>query len=433
MFIHTVVSGDTLRDIALIYGTTRRELIRLNELGEGNILVPGLHLLVPGRTRNVAQPYRIQPGDSLASIAERIGISQTNLERWLGVRDTTGVSLTAGTTIWVPKTITEKRTIEVNAYLLPSGTSSDVEVIQDISNLTYLCIFSYEARADGSLQKPRPDQQVVRTAAGYNITPLMTVTNFDGTTFNAELAHTLITNTSLRERLSMNIINTMKERGFRGVNVDFEHMNPEDRQPYNQFIRDLGTTVRRQGFTISIALGPKTSDTPEAAWMGAFDYRTLGAEVDFVMLMTYEWGWVGGPPMAVAPINQVRAVLKYATSVIPSNKILMGVPLYGYDWELPFQKGRLASSMSANGAQDLALERQVPIRWDNDSASPNFLYTVNNERHIVWFEDAMSVAAKFNLVFDFNLRGVSYWVLPNSFPQNWNLLNDVFEVRKIGQ
>nr|WP_245577983.1 glycosyl hydrolase family 18 protein [Alicyclobacillus herbarius] len=207
-------------------------------------------------------------------------------------------------------------------------------------------------------------------------------------------------------------------------------MNPGDRQPYNEFIHDLGSAVRREGFMMSIALGPKTSDMPEAAWMGAFDYRTLGAEVDFLMLMTYEWGWVGGPPMPVAPINQVRAVLEYATSVIPSNKILMGIPLYGYDWRLPHQPGRLASGLSANAAQNLALERQVPIQWDHDAASPYFHYTVENERHIVWFEDAMSVAAKFNLVFEFDLRGVSYWVLPNSFPQNWNLLNDVFEIQK---
>ncbi|WAH38656.1 glycosyl hydrolase family 18 protein [Alicyclobacillus dauci] len=428
MFIHTVVSGDTLGDIARIYGTTTRELDHLNELATLDVLVPGLHLLVPGRTRNVAQPYRIQPGDSVASIAQRIGISETNLERWLGFRGTIGTDLTAGTTIWVPKPVPQKRTIEVNSYLLPSGKVHDVEIIQGISNLTYLCIFSYQATTDGGLQII-PDQQAVRAAAQYNITPLMSVTNGPG--FRPELAHTLITNVSLREQFIRNIVNTAKQRGFRGVNVDFEHMNPGDRQPYNQFIHDLGNAVHAQGLSISIAMGPKTSDAPQQPWMGAFDYKTLGAEVDFLMLMTYEWGWVGGPPMAIAPINQVRAVLEYATSVIPSNKILMGIPLYGYDWELPHQPGGLASGLSANDAQNLALERQVPILWDNESASPYFLYDVDNKRHIVWFEDAMSVAAKFNLIFDFDLRGISYWVLPNSFPQNWNLLNDVFEIRKL--
>ncbi|GMA62073.1 LysM peptidoglycan-binding domain-containing protein [Alicyclobacillus fastidiosus] len=112
MFIHTVVSGDTIRDIARIYGTTTRELERLNELSTRDVLVPGLHLLVPGQNRYVARPYRIQSGDSVASVAQKIGLSETNLERWLGFRGAIGTDLTAGTTIWVPKSVPQKRTIE---------------------------------------------------------------------------------------------------------------------------------------------------------------------------------------------------------------------------------------------------------------------------------------------------------------------------------
>jgi spore germination protein len=130
-------------------------------------------------------------------------------------------------------------------------------------------------------------------------------------------------------------------------------------------------------------------------------------------------------------MNQVRAVLNYATSVIDPKKILMGVVLYGYNWEIPWRKGRLASSVSNNEAQNLALNEQVPIQWDEPSASPYFEYTEEGQKHIVWFEDALSVAAKFNLIYDYNLRGVTYWVLPNDFPQNWYLLHDTFDIKKV--
>lgn len=135
--------------------------------------------------------------------------------------------------------------------------------------------------------------------------------------------------------------------------------------------------------------------------------------------------------MAIAPYDQVRAVLKYATSVIAPSKILMGMSLYGYDWQTPFEKGRLASGISNNSAQNLAQERQVPIMWDAASVSPYFRYDSNQQPHEVWFDDALSVAAKLNLVYEFGLRGVSYWVLGNSFPQNWHLIREAFEVKKL--
>lgn len=134
--------------------------------------------------------------------------------------------------------------------------------------------------------------------------------------------------------------------------------------------------------------------------------------------------------MAVAPLNQVRAVLNYATSQMRPEKILMGMALYGYDWTLPYPSG-LASSLSNNSAQNLGILQQTPIQWDPAAASPWFRYRTASAQREVWFEDALSVAAKFQLVYELGLRGVSYWVLPNSFPQNWYLLGNSFVVKKV--
>lgn len=298
MQIHTVVQGDTLRSIAEKYGTTVRELLHFNELETQDVLVPGLHLLVPGTTQLV-QPYNVRQGDTIESIARKIGISNEVLANWTGLEGANAAkNLTPGTTLYLPKPLTAKKSIEVNGYLLPTGTDSDASILQDVSLMTYLSIFSYQARADGTLVAPS-DKQALKAAKQYRIAPLMTVTNFDGNNFNTELAHTILANASIRRRLIETILKTLSNNGFRGVNVDFEHMRPGDRALYNQFIQELGDSVRAKNFSISIAMGPKTSDDPQASWMGAFDYRTLGSEVDFLMLMTYEWGWVGGPPMAI--------------------------------------------------------------------------------------------------------------------------------------
>lgn len=290
MWIHTVVQGDTVRGIADEYNTTTRELLHLNELQSQDVIVVGQHLVIPGAPY-LAQTYTVRQGDTVASLARKSGVTQTELKRWLGP-----IPVNTGSAIPLPQRITQKRAIEVNGYIVPNGTASDARLVRGVADrMTYLSVFSYQAKADGTLT-PQPDTEAVNAAKRAGIQPLMTLTNFDGNNFNTELAHTLIANASLRQRLIQNAVTTARQRGFKGVNVDFEHMRPGDRTLYNTFVRELGAASRRQGLSISIAMGPKTSDDPTAAWMGAFDYKTLGAEVDFLMLMTYEWGWVGGPP-----------------------------------------------------------------------------------------------------------------------------------------
>ena len=136
--------------------------------------------------------------------------------------------------------------------------------------------------------------------------------------------------------------------------------------------------------------------------------------------------------MAVSPITQMRKVMEYAVSVVPKQKIMMGMPLYGYDWTLPYVPGgKFAKSFSPQRAIQLALRYGVSIRYDKDSQAPWFRYTDEQGRqHEVWFEDARSVQAKFDLVKELGLRGFYYWVLGNEFPQNWLLIQDNFVVRK---
>lgn len=135
--------------------------------------------------------------------------------------------------------------------------------------------------------------------------------------------------------------------------------------------------------------------------------------------------------MAVSPIGPVRRVLQYAKTEMPAEKIMMGQNLYGYDWTLPFQPGTTAKALSAQGAIALAARQNVPIQYDARAQAPFFEYTDDEgRRHQVWFEDARSIQAKFNLVKQMGLRGVSYWKLGLPFPQNWLLIESNFRVRK---
>jgi spore germination protein len=148
--------------------------------------------------------------------------------------------------------------------------------------------------------------------------------------------------------------------------------------------------------------------------------------------MTYEWGYSGGPPMPVSPIGPVRKVIEYALTEMPASKIMMGQNLYGYDWTLPYVPGgQYARAVSPQRAIEIAAENNAAISYDYTAQAPYFNYTdTAGKQHRVWFEDARSIQAKFNLVKELGLRGVSYWKLGLSFPQNWLLIENNFDVVK---
>ncbi|MDF2677645.1 MAG: glycoside hydrolase family 18, partial [Bacillota bacterium] len=182
---------------------------------------------------------------------------------------------------------------------------------------------------------------------------------------------------------------------------------------------------------VSTALAPKESAEQRGVLYEAHDYPFHGRVADFVVLMTYEWGWRGGPPQAISPIDKMRSVLEYAVSVMPRDKILMGFQIYARDWVLPHVQGQIAETFSEQEAMRRAYKYDAIIRYDEKAQSPYYNYKDEQGiQHEVWFEDARSAQAKFDLAKEFNLRGISYWALGYPFPQNWILLNDNFNIKK---
>ncbi|WP_250278023.1 glycosyl hydrolase family 18 protein [[Clostridium] colinum] len=137
--------------------------------------------------------------------------------------------------------------------------------------------------------------------------------------------------------------------------------------------------------------------------------------------------------MAVAPINKVKQVLDYAITVIPPEKIFMGIPNYGYDWPLPFIKGvTKAKSIGNVEAIDIARKNNAEILFDEIAKAPYFYYYDNNNiEHVVWFEDARSIYEKLTTAFSYGFIGVGYWNIMRPFPQNWLVLSQLFDIYKI--
>lgn len=325
-----------------------------------------------------------------------------------------------------------KRSITSVGFLEPVAAGPAVAEVNKVGDhLSYVAVFSYRVKPDGSLIRV-DDKAAIAAINRSGAIPMMVLTNFLEGNFSPDVAYRIFTDKLASKRLIQNVLNTMKSKGYKALNIDFEHIRPKDRQLYNGFLETIIPTVRNAGYPVSTALAPKSSDAQTGPWHGAHDYKRHGELADFVILMTYEWGWSGGPPMAVAPIPQIRKVLDYAVSAIPRHKIVMGAPLYGYDWTLPYKKGGpWAKRVAPQKAMNLAVSKGVKVKYDNIAQAPYFNYADNaGKSHVVWFENGPSIQAKFNLIKEYGLRGVGYWVLGEPFPQNWTLLRKSFYIRK---
>jgi spore germination protein len=430
---YTVAAGDTLYLLAQLFGTSITALAEANNLADPNLLSIGMTLLVPGWS---AIRYSVRSGDTLSQIAVSYGITLNQLTKVNQISAT--ATIYPGQTLVIPQPAApaEKPDIASLAYFQLYNLSALERSLATISpSITYGALFHYPVNPDATLSISANTGRAVTLLSRFQIRPLIVLTNVTtGIGFDPDLARTVLGTATLRGQIISNTLALLDQYGLEGVNVDFENMYPADRPLYTTFIQQLTATLNANNYLVSIAIAPKTADFPSAAWVGAFDYAALGAAANLIYLMTYEWGWVGGPPMAIAPLNQVQRVIEYAGSIIAPEKLMQAVPLYAYDWTLPDTPENTAATVNLNAVYALAYKFNAAIEYDRTAQSPWFNYTdAAGARHEVWFEDVRSVQAKYQLARDSNLGGVGFWSPgnePYGFAANWAVLSEIFNIGK---
>lgn len=417
---HTIMSGETLWSIAQQYQVSVEAIIEANQLPNPNVLEQGDIIVIPPTI------HIVQPSETLRSIARQYNTTVQALVAVNILADPMSIAL--GMPLIIPRT---KPTIEVNAYTYQTNEEAVVTINQLGRLLTYFSPFAYMIKEDGSLE-PFDDEEMLAAAVANQVVPMMSITNFTSTEAGSNLSHVVLSSPELRETLINNVITIMDEKGYTVLNVDFENVLPEDREHYNEFLQLCVDRLHPKGYLVSTALAPKTSEEQGGLLYEAHDYESHGRIADFVVLMTYEWGYRKGPPQAISPINQIENVIKYALTVMPPEKIFMGFQIYARDWLLPFVQGQEAETFSPQEAIRRALQYGAVIQYDEQAQSPFFrYYDEQGRQHEVWFEDARSAQAKFDLTKRYNLRGISYWALGFPYPQNWVLLEDNFTITKL--
>ncbi|MBT9777008.1 LysM peptidoglycan-binding domain-containing protein [Clostridium sp. MCC353] len=373
--------------------------------------------------------YVVRRGDSVDSIAEKFGIPVETLI--LDNQIAYPFRLAVGQAVLIDDypNMGDKPPLQVNGYAYPFIEADTLS--ETLPFLTDLSVFSYGFTIEGDLIPPMAsDDWMIQKAEDAGVRPILTLTPLgaDGR-FNNNLVSVLVQNPKVQEHLIWELGRTMLEKGFGGVDVDFEYVLAEDRVNFADFVRRLTQVMNLFGYPVSVALAPKTSGDQRGLLYEGIDYRLLGEAANRVLLMTYEWGYTYGPPMAVAPINMVRRVVEYALTEIPREKISLGIPNYGYDWPLPFVRGETkAVTISNREAVQTAIDHGVNIYFDETAMAPYFRYWQYGIQHEVWFEDVRSMKAKFDLIKEYGLTGAGYWQIMRLFLANWLLLEDMFTI-----
>ncbi len=425
MEIYVVKETDTLERIALQYGVSAERLAYDNDIVSRELVV--------GQALIIAIPktvYMIQNGDTLESIAEQFSTTVLQIVRNNSYLLNESFLLPGREIVISYENITGNGTLDkeneldIDFFGYAYGFIRDDVLEESCLYIQEILPFSYGYNADGSLI-PMNDNRLLIEAVRFGLKKRMVITPLDANErFNNQLVVRLLSDSVMRMKFIDNILETMQVKGYGALDIDFEFIPGEFRDDYVAFISEVRERLSPLGYSVSVAVPPKISDDQPGLLYEGIDYKGIGSVADTVFLMTYEWGYKFGPPMAIAPIPSVRKVLDYAVSVIPREKIDMGIPNYAYDWSLPYEQGVTeAETIGNTEAIQRAYQYGARIQYDEEIKAPFFYYLLNGIEHVVWFEDVRSIAAKYNLITEYGFRGGGYWNLMREFRQNWMYIN----------
>ena len=261
------------------------------------------------------------------------------------------------------------------------------------------------------------DSMILSFAGTRGISMIPLISN----SFNSELISSVLNDLTLRKNHITNLINLVQQMNYAGIEINYENLFVKDKEVFVVFLQELKTALATLNKRLIVTVHAKTN--PLGIWSGAaaHDYVGIGEAADLVRIMGYDYNWQGSAPGTIAPADWVAEVLIYGVSTIPSNKIVLGVPTFGYDWPV----GQSGKVISYTDALATANKYNVPIIADA-KLGPHFTYTVGGTVHEVWFTDATFFSILLDLVNDYSINGICMWYPGAEDPKIYDVIRTKF-------
>ncbi len=427
MIIHVVQLGDTLTSIAESYGISINSLIINNGIQNPNDLVEGQCIVIvyPQAT------YMVQEGDTLAGIASANNITIIEL-----LRNNPSISdrkfLYPGETLVISYG-EKKGKITTNGYANPF---IDIAVLRKtLPFLTFLTIFGYRLTRNADVIEPN-DEEILQLAKVYKVAPLMLISSlsFEGVGSEEDVYHILFNEDNVK-RYAENILTVLKRKGFYGVSFILSYIIGDIVEIYNRFARIMAERLNSEGYAVFISISPVIDLENNVIAFERIDYSEIAKKANQMVIMNYNWGYYFGPPTPVASISTLQLFIDYLITVIPRDKMNIGLPVIGYSWLLPYLIGiTRANAITYDAAIELALTTGSKIQFDEISQNPHFEYFLGVDiprKYVVWFVDARTIDALLNLVIENNFPGISIWNIMTYFTQLWLIINSQYDIETI--
>lgn len=263
------------------------------------------------------------------------------------------------------------------------------------------------------------DANTVRRFSARGIRIMPTIANHRDGEWDDHVVPQILADSSSTANHVRSIVELVVREGYAGIDLDYENLPSISRDQFSGFLRDLSASLHSNHKLLSVSVHPKTSDAGVDERNVAQDYQAIGAAADEVRIMTYDYHWATSRPGPVAPVGWVDEVIAYTVRHVPRDKVIMGIPLFGYDWA----DGGAAEPVTWDQVQARIRTHQVAVTVDHMSKASWFTYTDRDRRgHTVWFDDAAAMDAKLRLAQAYGIAGVFLWRLGGESPQTWQSL-----------
>ena len=315
----------------------------------------------------------------------------------------------------------------VNAWI---QASSDLEQArQSFTNnaeiFATISPFWYSAQEDGSIEKRGEIMNEAMNAAaedkGVKIVPSIT-NNFDK---DSKLSKLLKNDDSTNRHVGV-IVNEVVNNNYDGIDIDYENLDPAVKNKYTAFIQALAEELHAREKIISVTVQAKQSDTQNWSGAGALDFTKLGEVADQFRIMTYDYSRANTAPGPIAPVYWMKEVVEYAKTRVPKEKIIVGIPFYGYLWcTTGSSEDCQNKGLTWEGVNNLIAKHDPTLEWNNVAQAPWFMFVdENNNNKIVNYEDHKSLAAKLDTVKELDVGGIAIWRLGSEDPQSFTVIKD---------
>lgn len=260
--------------------------------------------------------------------------------------------------------------------------------------------------------------------AGVNIIPMLSNVFPQDNKFHGEAVHRIIHDPVKRERLITNVLNLLEKNKFQGINIDFEDLQENSDETFIEFQKELYQKLHAKNLLVTQDVIPFNSD---------YNYKALSNYNDFLFIMAYDEFSKGTKPGPIAEQKWIEAAVNDATKKLPSEKIILGLPAFGYDW--PKENELDANDVQALTYQDALSEAkdvQAKIDYDDDSYNLHFSYVDDDGTpHEVFFTDAATTFNAMRFAHESDLAGVALWRLGSEDDRTWQFYNRNMSVDSI--